>query len=295
MNDWQRLWPAPAKINLFLHIVGRRADGYHLLQTVFRFLDIHDDVHFSPRDDGAIVHATPLPSVPPEQDLILRAAELLRRETGTTQGVTITLQKRLPMGGGLGGGSSDAATTLMALNHLWQTGLPSEALQALGLTLGADVPIFIHGHSAFAQGIGEQFDDVSPPAAWYLLVIPPVSVPTPEIFRADDLCRNTPTITPAQWHAGFGHNDMEAPACRLYPAVAQTLATLRQHGPARMSGSGACCFGEFATQDEARRAAQQLPAGTVWHLTQGIDEHPLRRLNTNAHETSRKTSRKNLQ
>ena len=184
MNEWQRDWPAPAKINLFLHVVGRRADGYHLLQTVFRFLDFADTLRCEPRSDGRVLLATPLPGVPPQADLTVRAALALRAATGATAGVTLHVEKRLPMGGGLGGGSSDAATTLLALNRLWQTGLDSQQLQRIGLALGADVPIFVHGHAAFAEGVGERFADVVPPPAWYLLLVPEVTVPTPEIFRS---------------------------------------------------------------------------------------------------------------
>jgi 4-diphosphocytidyl-2-C-methyl-D-erythritol kinase len=182
MSDWDRDWPAPAKINLFLHVVGRRADGYHQLQTVFRFLDYGDTLRCEPRSDDRIVLAAPLPGVPPETDLVVRAAQALRAATGIGAGVTLHLEKRLPMGGGLGGGSSDAATTLMALNRLWRTGLGSPGLQRIGLALGADVPVFIHGLATFAEGVGEHFTDVSPPPAWYLVLVPGVAVPTREIF-----------------------------------------------------------------------------------------------------------------
>ncbi len=182
--DWTRSWPAPAKLNLFLHVVGRRADGYHLLQTVFRFIDRVDRLRFEPRADGAIVLAMPLPGVPPESDLTVRAARLLQAATGCRQGATIHLEKNLPMGGGLGGGSSDAATVLLALNHLWQTGLARPALEKLGVTLGADVPVFVHGRNTFAEGIGEAFTDVELPAETYLVLHPAVGVPTAAIFGA---------------------------------------------------------------------------------------------------------------
>ncbi|MBI4986753.1 MAG: 4-(cytidine 5'-diphospho)-2-C-methyl-D-erythritol kinase [Rhodocyclales bacterium] len=275
VTDWHREWPAPAKINLFLHVVGRRSDGYHLLQTVFRFLDFGDALRFAPRRDGAIVAANPLPGVDPADDLTLRAARLLREAVGGGHGVTIALDKRIPLGGGLGGGSSDAATTLLALNRLWGCGLSSPALQALGLQLGADVPIFIHGRSAFAEGVGERFSDVAPSPAWYLLTMPTVAVPTAEIFRAADLKRDTAPIGPGDWHPGFGGNDLEAVACRLYPEVADHLAWLRQRAPARMSGSGACCFAEFATADAARAALAELPAGMRGVVARGCDLHPL--------------------
>jgi 4-diphosphocytidyl-2-C-methyl-D-erythritol kinase len=275
VNEWQRSWPAPAKINLFLHVVGRRADGYHLLQTVFRFLDFGDTLRFSPRDDGAVVPIDLLPGVAAENDLTVRAAQLLREAAGIRQGVAIALEKRIPMGGGLGGGSSDAATTLMALNRLWNCGFAPAELQALGLRLGADVPIFIHGCSAFAEGVGEKFSAVDVPPAWYLVTMPAAAVPTPEIFRAADLRRDTPAILPHEWRAGFGGNDLEPVACRLYPEVAAHLAWLRLRAPARMSGSGACCFAEFAGESAAQQALADLPAGMRGFVARGLDIHPL--------------------
>lgn len=275
MNDWQRDWPAPAKINLFLHVVGRRADGYHLLQTVFRFLDFGDSLRCEPRSDGRIVLATPLPGVSPETDLTVRAAQALRAATGATAGVTLHVEKRLPMGGGLGGGSSDAATTLLALNRLWRTGLDSPRLQRMGLALGADVPIFVHGHSAFAEGVGERFADVDLPAAWYLVLVPGVAVPTAEIFRSAQLRRDTPAIAAADWRPGFGRNDLETVACARHPEVARHLDWLRQHGDARMSGSGACCFVGFVGESAARAALAALPADMRGFVAAGVDRHPL--------------------
>lgn len=278
MRGWGETWPAPAKLNLFLHVVGRRSDGYHLLQTVFRFLDYGDELRFAPRDDGDIVLATPLPGVPPDSDLTVRAAKLLRQATGTAAGVTIELTKRLPLGGGLGGGSSDAATTLMALNRLWNCGLPSAELQRLGLVLGADVPVFIHGRSCFAEGVGERFTDVALPPAWYLVTVPAVTVPTPEVFRAPDLRRDTPAMAPGDWRPGIGGNDLEPVACRLFPEVARHLDWLRRLGTARMSamsGSGACCFAEFAAESDALAALAGLPAGMKGFVARGLDLHPL--------------------
>ncbi|MBP9713169.1 MAG: 4-(cytidine 5'-diphospho)-2-C-methyl-D-erythritol kinase [Sterolibacterium sp.] len=277
---WQDSWPAPAKLNLFLHVVGRRADGLHLLQTVFRFVDYADTLRFCPRDDGRIVLATPLPGVPPADDLTVRAAKMLQAAAGITQGVDIHLDKRLPMGGGLGGGSSDAATTLLALNQLWGSGLPRAALQALGLRLGADVPVFIHGHATFAEGVGERFSDVMLPPAWYLVLIPPVAVPTAQIFNAPDLRRDTPVMRAHEWQPGAGHNDLEPVACCLYPEVAAHLAWLRQHAahaPARMSGSGACVFAEFTgdqAEAEARRVHATLPENMRGFVACGLDRNP---------------------
>lgn len=275
MSDWGRAWPAPAKLNLFLHVVGRRADGYHLLQTVFRFLDYGDELRFAPRSDGAIVLATPLPGVSPESDLTVRAAHLLRERAGVSAGVTISLLKRLPLGGGLGGGSSDAATTLVALNRLWSCGLAEDELGCLGLALGADVPVFVHGRACFAEGVGERFTDLSLPPAWYLVTVPAVAVPTAEIFRSADLRRDTPPISPGVWRPGMGFNDLEPVARRLYPEVGHHLDWLRARGPARMSGSGACCFAEFAAEGDAQAALAALPQEMRGFVARGLDLNPI--------------------
>ncbi len=276
MSGWNHDWPAPAKLNLFLHIVGRRADGYHLLQTVFRFIDLADTLRFEPRGDGRIVLATPTPGVPPEQDLVVRAAEALKVGAGgMALGATIYLDKRIPMGGGLGGGSSDAATTLIALNHLWACGLSRERLQEIGLALGADVPIFIHGQNCFAEGVGERFTDVAVPDAWYLLTMPPVHVPTADIFRSPDLKRDTPAMRPVDWQPGIGHNDLEPVACALFPEVARHLVALGQFGDARMTGSGACCFVGFPTRTEAEAAHRELPPEMQAEVVGGLVVHPL--------------------
>lgn len=270
-----KAWPAPAKLNLFLHIVGRRADGYHLLQTVFRFIDFGDSLYFTLRDDDAVVLENPLPGVPPELDLTVRAARLLQAAAGSGRGANIRIEKRLPMGGGLGGGSSDAATTLLALNHLWQAGLSRRELETLGLQLGADVPIFVHGHAAFAEGVGELFSDVAVSDAWYLVLVPPVSVPTPAIFGAADLCRDTPPMRPEDWRPGIGRNDMEAVAVRLYPEVGAHLDMLRAFGSPRMSGSGACVFVELPDEAAAQAAQAALPAAVRSFVARGLTQHPL--------------------
>ena len=281
MSDWtwDSTWPAPAKLNLFLHVVGRRPDGYHLLQTVFRFIDRCDRLRFSPRDDGEIVLATPIPDVPPESDLTVRAARLLQARSGCRQGAVIHLDKQLPMGGGLGGGSSDAATVLLALNHLWQTKLPRQELEALGLSLGADVPVFVHGHNSFAEGVGEHFTDLDLPAASYVVLHPPVSVPTAAIFGAPELCRDTPAIAAADWRPGFGHNDLEAVARSRFPAVADTLDWLKARAPkAMMTGSGACVFAEFAERSEAEAIIAALPPTMRGWLADGLAMHPLAKI-----------------
>ena len=278
-KNWQSIWPAPAKLNLFLHVVGRRADGYHLLQTVFHFIDRADQLRFEPRNDGQIVLATPIAGVPPASDLTVRAAHVLREASGSQQGATIYLDKQLPIGGGLGGGSSDAATVLLALNHLWQTGLDRIALQTLGLSLGADVPVFIHGRNTFAEGIGEAFTDVQLPAVNYLVLHPAVNVPTAAIFGAPELPRNTPRIAADDWRYGEGKNDLEAVACGKFPAVAEHLSWLRQYAPqAMMTGSGACVFASFAERSEAQAVLARLPANMTGWLADSLPEHPLAEL-----------------
>lgn len=278
MNQWtwDSTWPAPAKLNLFLHVVGRRADGYHLLQTVFRFIDRADQLRFSRRDDQQIILNTPIPGVSPENDLTVRAARLLQDATGCRHGANIALQKNLPMGGGLGGGSSDAATVMLALNHLWQTGLARSELEKLGLTLGADVPVFIHGRNTFAEGIGEAFTDVDLPAATYLILHPAVNVPTATIFGAPELKRDSARISPTEWRHGQGHNDLEPVACTRFPEVAEHLAWLRAHAPqAMMTGSGACVFAGFPNQARADAVFQQLPDAMSGWLADGLMHHPL--------------------
>ncbi len=277
--NWQSEWPAPAKLNLFLHVVGRRADGYHLLQTVFRFIDRADLLRFAPRSDGQIFLATPTPGVAPETDLTVRAARFLQEATGSKQGVTIQLTKNLPMGGGLGGGSSDAATVLLALNHLWQTGVSRNELEKLGLGLGADVPVFIHGRNTFAEGVGESFNDLTLPDASYLVLQPAVNVPTATIFGAPELKRDSAIIAPADWRYGYGHNDLEAVACSHFPQVAESLAWLRQYAPkAMMTGSGACVFAGFAQRAEAEAVYRKIPAGVSGWLANGLAQHPLSEL-----------------
>lgn len=273
--NWHSDYPAPAKLNLFLHVVGRRPDGYHRLQTVFRFLDYGDMLRFSPRDDGRIQLRTPVPGVPPDTDLTVRAARLLQDETGCRAGVDIHLDKRLPLGGGLGGGSSDAATVLLALNHLWQLNLTRQRLQEIALTLGADVPVFVFGRNAFAENLGEALLAVDLPARCYLVLEPPVQVPTAAIFAARELKRDTPAIAADQWYPGFGHNDLEPVAVARFPLIGEYLARLAAIAPFRMSGSGACVFAEFALFAQADAARRQLPPGMRSWLSSGLDRHPL--------------------
>lgn len=266
---------APAKLNLFLHVVGRREDGYHLLQTVFRFIDYGDRLSFVRRKDGAVIQRSPLPGVDAESDLCVRAARLLQRETGCRLGVEITLEKNLPMGGGLGGGSSDAATTLLALNRLWHLGLNRAQLQELALELGADVPVFVFGQSAFAEGVGEQLQSMVLPPAWYVVLTPPVHVSTPEVFASPELTRDTIPVKIAPFSSGQGHNDLEPVVCRKYPVVAEYLGWLKRYGDARMTGSGACVFAAFGSEQEAVQVfAERLPHMQGF-VACGLDRHPL--------------------
>ena len=276
--NWQSVYPAPAKLNLFLHVVGRRADGYHRLQTVFRFLGHGDSLSFSPRADGKIQLLTPLAGVAEDSDLTVRAARLLQAEATCRSGVDIRIEKRLPLGGGLGGGSSDAATVLLALNHLWQLGLPRLQLQEIGLTLGADVPVFIFGRNAFAEGIGETLQAVDLPPSWYVVLEPPVQVSSASIFDAPDLKRDSALIGAREWRPGSGGNDLEPVACARFPVIARHLAWLSASAPARMSGSGACVFAEFEDREQAEATLARLPDGMRGWLAAGLADHPLRGL-----------------
>ena len=266
---------APAKLNLSLLVTGRRPDGYHLLQTVFRFIDFADQIHLAVRADGRIERSSTLAGVAADDDLTVRAARLLQRAAGVTLGVDIAVDKRLPMGGGLGGGSSDAATVLIALNRLWHLDWPPARLQALGLSLGADVPVFIFGESALATGVGEELTPLALPPAWYVVLTPPVGVATARIFQDQDLIRDSIPLTIPPFSFVAGRNDLEAVVCRHYPEVAKHLAWLGQHGVARMTGSGACVFAEFGTEAEARAVVAGLPQTMRGVVARGLDRHPL--------------------
>ncbi|MEL7561467.1 4-(cytidine 5'-diphospho)-2-C-methyl-D-erythritol kinase [Stutzerimonas chloritidismutans] len=261
--------PAPAKLNLMLHILGRRADGYHELQTLFQFLDHGDELTFTARTDGQIRLHTDLPGVDHDSNLIVRAARLLQTHSACTLGADIKLIKRLPMGGGIGGGSSDAATTLLGLDFLWQTRLGVDRLAAIGLTLGADVPVFVRGRAAFAEGVGERLQPVELSEPWYLVVAPQVSVSTAEIFSDPELTRNTPAITVRSLLAGGGHNDCQPVVERRYPEVRNALSLLNKFVPARMTGTGACVFGSFPNKGEADKVCRQLPADLPAFTAQG--------------------------
>jgi 4-diphosphocytidyl-2-C-methyl-D-erythritol kinase len=268
-------WPAPAKLNLLLRIVGRRPDGYHLLQSVFQFVDYGDEIGLAVRDDGRIERHSDLPGVPAEQDLAVRAARLLQAETGTSLGADIRVHKRLPMGGGLGGGSSDAATVLVGLNQLWGTGLDADALAALGLRLGADVPVFTRGRAAWAEGIGERLTPLELPEPWYLVVKPPCEVATGTIFQDTELTRNSPLSTIRDFLAGLTVNDCLPVVVKHYPEVAQALSWLGQFGEARLTGTGACVFAVFEDEGGAREVLDQLPAGYRGFVARGRNRSPL--------------------
>jgi 4-diphosphocytidyl-2-C-methyl-D-erythritol kinase len=271
-------FPAPAKLNLMLRVTGRRADGYHLLQTVIRFIDYGDTLRLRVREDGAIARANEVAGVPAEEDLAVRAARLLQRAAGTSLGADITLEKRIPVGGGLGGGSSDAATALLALNHLWRTGLPRERLAALALELGADVPVFVGGQNALAEGIGERLTPLELAPAWYLVLTPTVAVPTARIFADSQLKRDSKPIKITAFSAEQAGNDLEPVVCREYPEVARHLAWLRQLAPAWVTGAGACVFAAFPTEGAARQTWEQAPAGMRGFIARGLAQHPLRDL-----------------
>ncbi|CAN7604326.1 4-(cytidine 5'-diphospho)-2-C-methyl-D-erythritol kinase [Massilia sp. LjRoot122] len=284
--------PAPAKLNLFLHVVGRRADGYHLLQSVFQLIDHGDTLHFDLRDDDQILRSTDVPGVPQDQDLIVRALRLLqaeyaRRHGRVPPGIEVAIEKILPMGGGLGGGSSDAATTLMAANHLWQAGLTQQELMDLGLPLGADIPFFLFGETAFAEGVGEALQAVPGPDCWYVVVEPGVAVPTPAIFSATDLTRDTKPVTIADFSSslavsgkqlGFGKNDLQDVAERLFPPVAEAVAWLGNYGDARMTGSGACVFCAFSGEREADQVLAQVPSHWKAWKAHSLVSHPMKSL-----------------
>lgn len=270
-------WPAPAKLNLFLHITGRRPDGYHELQTVFQFLDYCDHLYFAMRSDGDVRRCGELAGVAEADDLVVRAARLLQAHTSCGRGVDITLEKRIPMGGGLGGGSSDAATVLVALNRLWDLGLAVDELARLGLQLGADVPVFVAGHAAWAEGVGENLQPVDLPEPWYLVVSPGCHVATAEIFRAPELTRDSKSIKLCDFLAGVAENVCEPVVRSRYPEVDQALAWLGEYGTARMTGTGACVFAAFDSESSARERLALLPEKWQGFVAKGLNLSPLMR------------------
>ena len=275
---------APAKLNLFLHVVGRREDGYHLLQSVFTLIDRYDRLRFRVREDGVIRRVSEVAGVPAEQDLAVRAASVLKEASGTSLGADIELEKTIPMGGGLGGGSSDAATVLIALDRLWNTRLGSAALQELALSLGADVPFFVFGQPAWADGIGERLRPVELPGLWYLVLTPGVHVPTQAVFTAPELTRDTEALKMEDFSAQPGiftdshrfRNDLEPVVTSRFPAVREHLEWLRRHGNARMTGSGSCVFAGYDSREAAQRVLDQLPGSMRGFIARGLTHHPLR-------------------
>ena len=268
-------WPAPAKLNLMLRVIGRRADGYHLLQTVFQFIDLCDELRFTLRDDGRIRRLKPIPGVSESDDLTLRAARLLQQTCAIDRGVDISLEKRLPMGGGLGGGSSNAATVLTALNQLWDCRLTEEQLAELGLQLGADVPVFVRGIAAWAEGIGEALTPITPPEHWYLLLLPGCHVSTAEIFRHPELTRNSVQVKIPDFFFGSRLNDCELLVRRLYPRVDQAMARLGEFAKAQLTGTGATVFAAFDDRATAEDALAQLTGEFDGLVVQGINRSPL--------------------
>jgi 4-diphosphocytidyl-2-C-methyl-D-erythritol kinase len=271
-------FPAPAKLNLMLRVLGRRADGYHLLQTVIRFIDYGDTLGFRIREDGVIVRENEVEGVDAAADLAVRAAQLLRQATGSPLGADIRLEKRLPIGGGLGGGSSNAATTLLALNKLWRLDLPRARLLELALQLGADVPVFVFGDNALAESIGEKLEALVLPPAWYVVLTPPVAVSTARVFAAPELKRDSKKIRIQSFSADLAGNDLEPFVCQAYPEVARHLGWLRQFGQAVMTGSGACVFASFDTESAARAVLARLPDSMQGFVACGLERHPLRDL-----------------
>ena len=268
-------WPSPAKVNLFLHITGRRDDGYHEIQTAFQFLDYSDSLEFQVQQSGAIELLTPLKGVKNESNLIIRAAKCLQSHTDSKQGAKISIEKRLPIGGGLGGGSSNAATTLIALNHLWQTKLTTTKLAQLGLTLGADVPVFIHGYAAWAEGIGEKLTPISPAEPWYVVIVPDCQVSTAEVFSSQELTRDCEPITISRFLSGEGKNVCEGVVLKNYSAISEAVNWLNRYGKSRMSGTGACVFADFDSQIQAQQVLDDLPSHWQGFIAKGCNQSPL--------------------
>ena len=268
-------WPAPAKLNLFLHVTGRRVDGYHELQTLFQLIDLADTLCVSVRADGEIDRPAGPPGVPPEADLVVRAARTLKAATGTALGASLRVSKRIPMGGGLGGGSSDAATALLVLNELWHCGLPVEELAALGLPLGADVPVFVQGFSAWGEGVGERLTPVTLPETWYVIVHPGVAVSTARVFQSPELTRNSPLITIRAFFESGGRNDCEPVVRAQAPEVADALDWLAREAPARLTGTGSCVFAACASAVAAERLAARVPDRWRSYVARGLNRSPL--------------------
>ncbi len=268
-------WPAPAKLNLFLHVTGRRADGYHEIQTAFQLVDLADQLHFEPRADGEIRRLAGPAEVPEDEDLCLAAARRLQAAAARPLGADIRLEKRIPVQGGLGGGSSDAATTLVALNEIWGLRLPVEALAEMGLSLGADVPLFVHGKSAWGEGVGERLTPLELPARHFAIVFPGIGISTAEVFQAPELTRKTPETTIRGFLKAGGRNDCEPVVTGRSPEVRRALAWLAERGKAQMTGTGSCVFAAFADRESAQAALEGLPPGWRGFVARGLDRSPL--------------------
>jgi len=272
-------WPAPAKLNLFLHVTGRRPDGYHELQTLFQLIDLNDTVAIRVTGDGRIERPAGPVGVDPDSDLTVRAAKALQAATGCKAGASLRITKRIPMGGGLGGGSSDAATVLLALNHLWGCGLSVDELARIGLPLGADVPVFVRGSSAWAEGVGERLEPIELPERWYVVIHPGVAVPTRDVFQSPELTRNSPVITIRAFFGpgGFSgsRNDCEPVVRARYPAVADALSWLEKFAPARLTGTGSCIFASFASAPDAERVAARVPDRWRAFVARGLNVSPM--------------------
>ena len=285
MNHFLHDCPAPAKLNLFLHVTGQRQDGYHLLQTVFQLIDFGDVLHFTVRPDSRIERTSHIDSILQEEDLAVRAAKLLQEETfkrtGKKPGASIVTEKKLPVGGGLGGGSSNAATALLALNHLWESGLNRQELMHLGLQLGADVPFFLFGRNAFAEGVGEILEPIDTSDGWFVVIYPGISVSTRTIFESKELTRNTEKIKITDFpvsfteRARFGKNDLQYVTGKLYPSVASVIEWLDGYGYARMTGSGSCVFAHFESEEEADEVINRMPKSWKSWKARGLRKHPL--------------------
>ena len=271
----ETLWPAPAKLNLFLHVVGRRADGYHELQTLFQLIDLCDTIGIAQRSDGRIERIDGPTDIPPATDLTVRAANALQAAAGTRLGASLRVLKRIPAGGGLGGGSSDAATALLALNQLWDCNLPIESLAELGFSLGADVPLFVYGSSAWGEGLGERLTPVELPQRWFVILHPGVAVATREVFQAAELTRNSPRLTMRAVLESGGRNDCEAVVRARFPEVSHALEWLERWAPARLTGTGSCVFSEFASAAEAERVGARVPDHWRSFVARGLNRSPL--------------------
>jgi 4-diphosphocytidyl-2-C-methyl-D-erythritol kinase len=277
VND-ETLWPAPAKLNLFLHVTGRRPDGYHELQTVFQLIDLCDTIAISVREDGRIERPDGPQGVDPESDLTVRAARALQAATACGLGATLRVRKRIPMGGGLGGGSSDAASVLLGLNELWGCRLPVDELARLGLPLGADVPVFVRGSSAWGQGVGEDLEPLELPETWYVVIHPGVAVGTRDVFQSPELTRNSPVITIRAFFQSGGRNDCEPVVRARFPEVADALDWLGRFAPARLTGTGSCIFAPCATAIDAERLAARVPDRWTSYVARGLNVSPVHAL-----------------